>query len=158
MDVKKLGGLLGLMAGAAAATPEEAAGSPAVKGFAEMYDRAVREGSRKMLYAGTMEPDVFERAVRRDSSLRNNNVFVGPHGGQARMATNEMEPLEVGRHIENLLNSGETRVLPNFPGRNFRNNAKGMFYLNDGKRRCFAFHGGEKRRRGAENGISAYRK
>ena len=50
-----------------------------------------------------------------------------------RLVTNEMEPLEVGRHIENMLNSGETRVLPNFPGRNFRNNAKAMFYLNDGK-------------------------
>ena len=49
------------------------------------------------------------------------------------MATGEMEPLEVGQHIENLLNSGETRVLPNFPSANYRNNARGMFYLNDGK-------------------------
>lgn len=131
MDMKALGGLLGIIA--ASSPPDDAEGAPAVKGFAEMYDKAVRSGSKKMMYAGTMEPDVFERAVRRDSSLRNNKVFVGPHGGQARMATNEMEPLEVGRHIENLLNSGETRVLPNFPGRNFQNNAKGMLYLNDGK-------------------------
>ena len=140
MDVKKLGGLLGILAGAS--LPEEAEGAPAVKGFAEMYDRAVRAGSKKMMYAGTLEPEVFENAVRRDASLRNNKVFVGPHGGEARMATNEMEPLEVGRHIENLLNSGETRVLPNFPGRNFRNNAKAMFYLNDGKDVVSPFSGG----------------
>ena len=140
MDVKKLGGLLGILAGVS--LPEEAEGAPAVKGFAEMYDRAVRAGSKKMMYAGTLEPEVFENAVRRDASLRNNKVFVGPHGGEARMATNEMEPLEVGRHIENMLNSGETRVLPNFPGRNFRNNAKAMFYLNDGKDVVSPFSGG----------------
>ena len=69
-----------------------------------MYDKAMRAGRHKMMYAGTMESDVFERAVRRDPSLRNNKVFIGVHGGKARKATNEMEPPEVGRHIENLLN------------------------------------------------------
>lgn len=102
MDRKALGGLLGLIA--ASSQPDDAEGAPAVKGFAEMYDNAMRAGSNKMMYAGTMEPDVFERAVRRDPSLRNNKVFIGVHGGEARMATNEMEPPEVGRHIENLLN------------------------------------------------------
>lgn len=69
-----------------------------------MYDKAMRAGSKKMMYAGTMEPDVFERAARRDPSSRNNKVFIGAHGDRARKATNEMEPPAVGRHIENLLN------------------------------------------------------
>ena len=144
VDGKKLGGLLGLMAGWASLAPDDAEGAPAVKGFAEMYDRAVRAGSKKMMYAGTLEPDVFAKAARRDSSLRNNRVLVGPHGGQKRMEEGEMEPLEVGRHIENLLNSGETRVLPNFPNENFRNNGKGMFYLNDGKNVVSPFMAGRR--------------
>ncbi|WP_273524137.1 hypothetical protein [Mailhella massiliensis] len=142
MDLKKFGGLLGIMAGAS--LPDDAEGAPAIKGFAEMYDRAVRAGSKKMMYAGTLEPEVFERAARREPAITRNVVKVGTHGGQARMATGEMEPLEVGRHIENLLNSGETRVLPNFPGRNFQNNAKGMFYLNDGKDVVSPFSGGNR--------------
>ena len=141
MDRKALGGLPGLIA--ASSQPDDAEGAPAVKGFAKMYDNAMRAGSNKMMYAGTMEPDVFERAVRRDPSLRNNKVFIGVHGGKARKATNEMEPLELGRHVENLLNSGETRVLPNFPSKNFRINGKGMFYLNDGKNVVSPFMAGE---------------
>ncbi len=140
MNLKTLGGLLGILTGAS--LPDDAEGAPAVKGFAEMYDKAVRAGSKKMMYAGTLVPDVFERAVRRDRAITQNVVKVGTHGGQARMATNEMEPLEVGRHIENLLNFGETQVLPNFPSRNFQNNAKGMFYLNDGKDIVAPFSGG----------------
>lgn len=140
MDGKAFSGLLGLMA--AALSPDEAEASPAVKGFASTYDRAVRDGSKKMMYAGTLEPDVFEQAVRRDPAITQNVVKVGTHGGQARMATGEMEPLEVGQHIENLLDSGETRVLPNFPSANYRNNARGMFYLNDGKDIVSPFSGG----------------
>lgn len=80
MDLKKFGGLLGIMAGAS--LPDDAEGAPAIKGFAEMYDRAVREGSKKMMYAGTLEPEVFERAARRDASLQSNKVFVGPTAGR----------------------------------------------------------------------------
>ncbi len=41
-------------------------------------------------------------------------------------------------------NFGETRVLPNFPGRNFQNNAKGMLSLNDGKDVVAPFSGGSR--------------
>ena len=53
MDGKAFSGLLGLMA--AALSPDEAEASPAVKGFASTYDRAVRDGSKKMMYAGTLD-------------------------------------------------------------------------------------------------------
>lgn len=131
MDTRILGGLLGLLAGAAVA--EEAEGMPAVKGFARAYERAVMDGDKRMLFAGTLEPDVFQKVVRREPSVHQNRVFVGPHAGEARYGTGEMSPLEVGQHIENLLNSAETQVMPNFPTRNFQNNAKSMFYLHDGK-------------------------
>lgn len=131
MDTRTLGGLLGLLAGAAVA--KEAEGMPAVKGFARAYERAVMDGDKRMLFAGTLEPDVFQKVVRREPSVHQNRVFVGPHAGEARYGTGEMSPLEVGQHIENLLNSAETQVMPNFPTRNFQNNAKSMFYLHDGK-------------------------
>lgn len=131
MDTRTLGGLLGLLAGAA--VTEEAEGMPAVKGFARAYERAVMDGDKRMLFAGTLEPDVFQNVVKREPSVHQNRVFVGPHAGEARYGTGEMSPLEVGQHIENLLNSAETQVMPNFPTRNFQNNARSMFYLHDGK-------------------------
>ena len=130
------------LGGAAELAPEEAESAPAVKGFAEIYDKAVRDGSRKMMYAGTLDDAVYQQAARRDPSLRNNSVFVGPHGGQARIATGEMDPLEVGRHIENMLNSADTQALPNFPSSNYRNNAKNMLFLNDGKPVVSPYMGG----------------
>ena len=143
MDTRILGGLLGLLAGAAVA--EEAEGMPAVKGFARAYERAVMDGDKRMLFAGTLEPDVFQKVVRREPSVHQNRVFVGPHAGEARYGTGEMSPLEVGQHIENLLNSAETQVMPNFPTRNFQNNAGGMFFLKDGERDVVSpFMGGRK--------------
>lgn len=121
------GGLLALM------DAEEAEAAPAVKDFAKRYAKAVADGDKRMMYAGSLEPNVFEEAAKKDSGLQNNRVFMGPHGGEARLATGEMVPDEVGRHVENLLNSGETRALPNFPTNNYRNNTKNMLYLNDGK-------------------------
>ena len=112
---------------------KEAEGMPAVKGFARAYERAVMDGDKRMLFAGTLEPDVFQKVVKREPSVHQNRVFVGPHAGEARYGTGEMSPLEVGQHIENLLNSAETQVMPNFPTRNFQNNARSMFYLHDGK-------------------------
>lgn len=112
---------------------KEAEAAPAVKGFAKKYDKAVRDGDKRMMFAGTLDDEVYKAATKKDPSVKQNKVFVGPHGGEARLATGEMTPEEVGRHIENLLNSGETKVLPNFPSNNYRNNTKNMLYLNDGK-------------------------
>jgi hypothetical protein len=127
LPVVGAGGLLALMG------PEEAEAAPAAKDFAKNYAKAVADGDKRMMYAGSLEPEVFDQAAKKDNGLQNNRVFMGPHGGEARLATGEMEPEEVGRHVENLLNSGETRVLPNFPSNNYRNNTKNMLYLNDGK-------------------------
>ena len=121
------GGMLALLGA------DEAEAAPAVKDFAKKYAKAVADGDKRMMLAGSLEPEVFEQAAKKERGLQNNRVFMGPHGGEARLATGEMEPEEVGQHVENLLNSGETRVLPNFPSRNFQNNAKNMLYLNDGK-------------------------
>lgn len=142
MDTRALGGLLGLLAGAA--VTEEAEGMPAVKGFARAYERAVMDSDKRMLFAGTLEPDVFQKVVKREPSVHQNRVFVGPHAGEARYGTGEMSPLEVGQHIENLLNSAETQVMPNFPTKNFQNNARSMFYLHDGKDVVSPFMAGRK--------------
>ncbi|MDD6181394.1 MAG: hypothetical protein PUB01_04905, partial [Desulfovibrionaceae bacterium] len=117
-------------AGAAALgmSPDEAEAA-AVPGFSQMYDRAVRDGSKKVMYAGTLDDGVYQQAARRDPAVLNNQVFIGPHAGNARYGTGEMTPLEVGQHVENMLNSADTKVLPGFPSANYRNNAGNMLFL-----------------------------
>ena len=111
--------------------PKEAE-AKARDGFADEYAKAVLEGYPRMIYAGTLESEpAFEKLKSRDPKIKKNEVYAKTHGGEARYATDEMSPLESGRHIENLLNSPGTIAMPNFPSTQ-RNRPKSILYNNDG--------------------------
>ena len=110
--------------------PKEAE-AKARDGFADEYVQAVKTGKPRVVYAGTLESgQAFDKAKSLDSRIKNNQVYANAHGGEARWATEEMEPEETAAHIANILNNPLALTLHNYPDVNPRR-PKAMFYNYD---------------------------
>lgn len=69
------------------------------------------------MYVGKLEPEAFEALARRYKPITDNNVCISRHAADNRLSYDNVDPEELGKWIEDMLDSSQTRPVKNFPAK-----------------------------------------